>query len=794
METGKSIESGASGSAPESTSDAAEEKKREIKNENMFRMWNARPTRIPAVQKTKDGATAEPVGLPKQSVNWKVVSIAATIICVLAIFSHITGLFGQFVLNDQLVLTPLRIGADNDVFWSRLLARGLATPFSGLWTNVSLALDLKSGSMIWFHMVNLSLHAAASLYLFFLLFQLGRYWMLEHRTAVKPEHFAFAASGLFACHPLASEIISYIPGREMALVGANYFLSMFFFFAAFVARKPLTMVLLYTAMFACVVMAAFSGPSSMTIPLALLTLALLAKPVEMEWSEFTKLRWPDLTIVGILAAAFIYLITMGIPTALNNGIGLVSLPFDQYLASQFKAFVTYFLRCFLVPGGLSIEPPLVMASGFTDPLALLGVVAVGGIVYLAYRYRNIPQLVLGLSLTLVGLFPDFVLRQSEVVSDARYYISLAGLSIAFGWGVAKMSLLSFKQVAASLAILFIGFAGLSNWRALAWSSEEKLWKEVLKTNAQSARAHSKLAAIALGEGKKDEAKKEIDEALKLDPDSPLAHMVLGRLLQSQQANTEAFKEFETALKLAKEKMASTIIIAQCQAQVADALVRQGDYGRVKELVDEAKAVLGESAQLRYLSGMQLLNEKQYVLAIAELQQGFIQDRRNNQYVEPLATAYLGSRLPTLIPQAYKLMEHAVQTFPTKESLLLFARAAIELNQIDEARDAIENAAKLGGEDAQVFYLRSFVARAKKNAAQAAAYKAKALQMDPKIETNVPVIAPEEVKELLDDQARRSVAPTWAKPPLNSTTPPAPGATTPAPQANPATPATERVPR
>ncbi len=133
-------------------------------------------------------------------------------------------------------------------------------------------------------------------------------------------------------------------------------------------------------------------------------------------------------------------------------------------------------------------------------------------------------------------------------------------------------------------------------------------------------------------------------------------------------------------------------------------MRQGDYARVKSLVDEASAVLGESAQLHYLMGMHLLNDKQYVLAINELQQGFIQDQRNAQYVEPLAAAYLGSRLPTLIPQAFKLMERAISSFPTKEAFLLHARAAIELNRIPEAKKSIDDAVKMGGEDAQVFYL------------------------------------------------------------------------------------------
>lgn len=743
--------------AAETGSGATQEKKRDIKNENMFRMWNARPTQIPSVPKAK-GSASEPAASSQNLVDWKSVSIAATIICVLAIFSHIMGLFGQFVLNDQLILTPLKIGADSDIFWSRLVASGLATPLSGLWTNVSLAMDLKSVSMVWFHMVNLSLHAVASVYLFFLLFQLGRYWSFEQRTEVRPEHFAFAAAGLFACHPLVSEVISYIPGREMGLVGANYFLAMFLFFAAFVARSPVIMILLYAAMFACVAMAALSGPASVTIPLALLCIAALAKPVEMKWKEFSQLRWPDLAIIGILAAGFIYLIVLGIPTTLNNGIGLATLPFDQYLASQFKAFVTYFLRCFLVPGGLSVEPPLVISAGFTDPLTLLGIAAVGAIAYLAYRYRAIPQVVLGLVLTLLGLLPDFVTPQSEIVSDSRFYISVAGLAIVFGWGVAKMSLLNFKQVAAAVAILFIGLAGLSNWRALAWSSDENLWREILKTNPQSARAHAKLGFIALLDKKTPEAQKEADEALKLDPQSPLAHLLLGRIRQASGSNVEAFQEFETALKLAKDNKASSIIVAQCQAQLADALVRQGDYARVKQLVDEARVVLGESAQLHYLMGMHLLNEKQYVLAINELQQGFIQDQRNTQYVEPLATAYLGSRLPALIPQAYKLMEKTISSFPTKEALLLHARAAIELNRIPEAKKSIDDAVKIGGEDAQVFYLRYFIARAMKNDAQAAAFKAKALSLDPKIETNVPVVAPERIKSYLDEEERKSQAP------------------------------------
>ncbi len=93
----------------EPASETPQQKTRNAKNENMFRMWNARPTRVPSVPKAA-GSDGTVVSSPasKQKVDWKAVSIAGTIVCILAVFSHITGLFGNFVLNDQLILTPLK--------------------------------------------------------------------------------------------------------------------------------------------------------------------------------------------------------------------------------------------------------------------------------------------------------------------------------------------------------------------------------------------------------------------------------------------------------------------------------------------------------------------------------------------------------------------------------------------------------------------------------------------------------------------------------------------------------------
>ena len=148
-------------------------------------------------------------------------------------------------------------------------------------------------------------------------------------------------------------------------------------------------------------------------------------------------------------------------------------------------------------------------------------------------------------------------------------------------------------------------------------------------------------------------------------------------------------------------------------------------------------------------------------------------------------------MPSLIPQAYKLMERSLTKLPTAEGQLLFARAALELNRIDEAKEAVDTASKLGADEAPVNYIRYFIARAQNNAAQAAAFKAKALALDPKIESNVPVVPPDEIKKYLDQEMRKS-APASASPPVLEKKPAAaapvpaaePKAATPSPSSKP----------
>lgn len=592
-----------------------------------------------------------------------------------------------------------------------------------------------------------------------MLYQLGRYWKEEKRTELKPEYLAFSSAAIFACHPLASEIISYIPARAEALVAANYFIAIICFFTAFLARGPLLLLLAYLAMFVAIAMAIFSGPAAVSVPLALLAVAALLKPVDLAWSDYVKFRIPDLTIIVAMIAGFGWLLKMGVPTALSNGIGLPTLSFASYLASEFKAFATYYLRGFAVPAGLSIEPPLTVANGFTDPLTLLGVACVGGFGFLAYKFRTTPALCLGLLLTLIGLIPEFFIPQTEIISDARFYISLSGLCILVGFGFARIASSNLKQAALVGTILLLGLIGLSNWRALAWSNEAKVWESVIQTNSGSARSHANLALAKLTEVKIPEAKKEIEEAFKIDASSPSAFFAKGKLNIAEKAYPDAIKNFEKAISLGEASSTSPIFIAQCQSELALALVRSNDFTKVNELITKAYPILGEDQQLDFLDGLTKLHDKEYVPAIVALQKVYMKNPRNTELAEPLAEAYLGSKMPQLIPQAYQAAESAVRLTLSPKSILLLARANYELNKMDEASGLLDQAHKISGPNAENFYLRSLIAKSKKKDAEANDLKSKALALDPNVEINVPVVDPSNIKSFLDKtNASRKIVP------------------------------------
>src|SRR5262249_8563299 len=111
-------------------------------------------------------------------------------------------------------------------------------PLTQPWLRASYALDLKNyGTTFgWYHFVNIFLHLSAVVALFALVFRVAWRSYYCELSKFDPYKLAFVTATLFACHPMASQSVTYISARYALLASANFLLALNCFIAAFLAR------------------------------------------------------------------------------------------------------------------------------------------------------------------------------------------------------------------------------------------------------------------------------------------------------------------------------------------------------------------------------------------------------------------------------------------------------------------------------------------------------------------------------------------------------------------------------
>lgn len=750
--------------------------KKSAKSEpDVSKLWKASPSKIPKKALTPDVQKEEVE--QKYPIPWRQLSIMAMLIILVGVIAHISGLFGGPVFLDNYNLGHLQVIEDADRFFAGLFATGFLHPFTQPWLKASYAMDVQQSQMsfVWLHFVNLVLHVLTSLYLFVLIVRLGRIWKVDERLDVDPNIMAFAAALIFVCHPLATQTVAYVSGRDASLQAVNYFLSLNCFLMAFLARGTVAMLLSYLVLVGLMAMALFCGIQAISLPISMFVVAMLLKPDDIKTGEWTSLRFPDFLLVAMAAIGFPLVALTGVYTDLTDGIGLPTPSTLEYLMAQFSAFAFYYLRAFIVPVGLSIEPPLVMSGGPHELLAVVGLAVLGGLLYLMWRFRRTPPLVLGFFLLIAGLVPYAIFVQPELVSDRRFYISLAGAALLVAYPLSRLALTSFNKAAMGFAVLIAVFTGLSVWRSFAWSSEQSLWTETLRTNPGSSRAHAMLALQHLAQEKKDLAKKEAEEALKLDPESVPGHLALAKLALVDKNFASAQKELEKAVALAQAEKVSAVLLAECRGLLADAYMSQGMYAKARPLLDLARRERPDDASLHLLLGKAFLEEGKPVQAMLELRKGYLKDKANVEYFAPLAQAFLDARVSGgMAQQGYMMAERAMMVTPSLYSFQLLARAALFTGQFEVADEWIRQCMKKDAKNATTLYLKSILERELGKTAESEKTRGMAIAIDPKIETKVPMLSHKDMQEMHKNVKTPSLA--APKPAVDVAEPEPPGKT------------------
>lgn len=663
----------------------------------------------------------------KTGIRWKWVAAIAAILFAVVFAIYMNTFWYGLVFNDTLTLQTIAAEANNPKSLATTPMDPFIRPFTQPWVRASFITDMQhyTSDFGWYHLVNVWLHFSSALTLATLVFVVALRNPATNKNADYPYALAGLSGLIYACHPLAAQTATYLSARYAGLGAANFLLALLFYSFIFNSKGALRVwSSLLTVAFT--LMCLDSSEVGLALAPSMVALFFLLKPAKISWRD-----WPldHPFLIGITVAVAIALpifVMAGFePVAIPNSYGLPKLNAAAYYATQFKSLLTYYTRCFVVPFGLSIDPPYATANGFADVGALLGVVLFAGIVFGAYYFRRNAVMFFGIWLTLAGFLPHALVIQQDAVSDAAIYLAVGGMSIALAWFLFEVWPGELKSVVPKAVAVLIVLAGLSVVRNLDFRNDDALVAATLKSNPRSELSTATQAMLSLKSEKYEEAGKYAQQLVNDNPNQALAQYVLGQSLLRRSDAKGAIAALEKSAKLSEEQHLPTK--ASAKFALAEAYLDSGQEQKASATLNQAIGDDPHNGRGVYLLGLMSLRKKQYEPAMAYLQQALqmgVAEART-----PAVRALMGmNRYDAALGVAQKI----VTTNDTPENQLLLGNAAVGANDLPTAEKALKAALKANPQSAEAMALLSILYEKRGDKVLADSYHNDAVKRDPEV--------------------------------------------------------------
>ena len=390
------------------------------------------------------------------------------------------------------------------------------------------------------HLVNVALHLASTLLLFFALTRMTR----------QPWRCAVVAA-IFAVHPLHVESVAWISERKDVL--STFFEMLTLLLYVRYTAKPGTRS--YLAVAAAFALSLLAKPMAVTFPFVLLLL---------DYWPLRRLDWPlkaaalrplFMEKVPLLAmAAVASVLTFLAQRGYGAVVSLNRFPLPARAANAAIAYVSYMVKT-VWPADLAVLYP---ARGPEFGSAVTALLILAALTWAALRWvKPRPYLAVGWFWYLGMLVPVIGLVQvgTQAMADRYTYVPMVGLSIAFVWTVADLveHRPALRMVTAAATILALVVLAVASYRqATYWKSSRTLFEHTLAVTTDNSIIQNNLGVIMAGEGNTVEAIKLYRKALATAPDYAEAHANLGHQLLNSGQLDQAQSSLTRALDLSPD--------------------------------------------------------------------------------------------------------------------------------------------------------------------------------------------------------------------------------------------------
>ena len=418
-----------------------------------------------------------------------------------------------------------------------------------------------------YHLTSLLIHAANAVVFYFLSQRLLSLTVASSVVSSRlPVRLAAGFSALFfSLHPLQVEVVAWAIGREIAIAGFFFILTLLCYLRAAenesVGSSPWGWMVLAWFLYA---LSLLGKEAALTLPFALLALdvyplrRLKGAPTEWFQPRVRRIWWEKMPFLLLALAAAVKAVLAKeqsgtIYTLENYGL----LPrFAQVLNS-----LAFYPWKTLVPIGLSPLYPLHPFTGFWNLPLLMS----GALVFLLTAALFVVRRRWLAGLTAWVFYGVLLIPVSGVVAFGPYavadrfsYLPSLGWAVLLGaglfycwqlWVSERVGVRTLVLTQSLAALLLVGLGTLTWYQTQIWRNSETLWRHALALDEESSFAHNNLGLALAERNAFAEAINEFRRAVEIDPAFVEAHTNLGNFVAQRGSPEEAISHLQQALAI-----------------------------------------------------------------------------------------------------------------------------------------------------------------------------------------------------------------------------------------------------
>jgi tetratricopeptide (TPR) repeat protein len=449
--------------------------------------------------------------------------------------------------------------------------------------NISFALNyyFNGYNLVGYHVVNILIHTACGIFLYFL----AKATLQTPALRSRYEKFGwipFLTVFIWLVHPLQTQSVTYIVQRMNSMAAMFYVLSMLFYVKFRMSTAPRARWALMAGCVTTAVLAFGTKEISATLPLFVIL---------YEWYFFQELsvQWIKRNFF-ILGGVFLLFIVIALvyldfdPVArILRGYRVRDFTPMQRVLTEFRVVVFYIsLLLWPNPSRLNLDHDFALSYSLLNPATtLISITTIMALMAFACLIARKEPL---LSFGIIWFFGNLIIESSiiglELVFEHRNYLPtmfviLAIVSLAFRY---------LKHVLpAAIALSLVGalFCGWTFERNKVWADEITLYRDSAAKSPAKARSHNNLGAALSRQNRVKEAIEKFQTALTINPQFSDAHYNLGYALVRTENLDEGILHFREAVRVEPKRV-------KYLNNLGAALILKGDYS---EAVDHFKTAL-----------------------------------------------------------------------------------------------------------------------------------------------------------------------------------------------------------